>query len=270
MSLPTSNNHISTNGPQFEFKAGSFTLPLLRLLDTNMDALAEQLTNKINEAEGFFHNAPIVIDLKEIDNKDIEFAILSSIIRNRGMVPVGVRGGNEQQHADAEAVGLAVLADSRPQRVGVANKPTTAEQSKSEKQEKPENSDQSEKPETPSLPTPSPIQISDNNSTTLITKHIRSGQRVYAQGGDLIVLGQVSSGAEVMADGNIHVYAALRGRALAGLNGNQNVRIFCQDLRAELISVAGHYRVSENIDARLQGHPIQVYLEDRILRIESL
>ena len=107
-------------------------------------------------------------------------------------------------------------------------------------------------------------------STTVVMRPVRSGQRIYAQGGDLVVLGQVSSGAEVMADGHIHVYAALRGRALAGLKGNHEARIFCQDLRAELISVAGHYRISENIDTRLSGHPVQVYLEDKILRIDLL
>ncbi len=99
---------------------------------------------------------------------------------------------------------------------------------------------------------------------------MRSGQRIYAAGGDLSVVAPVSSGAELMADGNIHVYGPLRGRAMAGMQGATDARIFTQDLQAELISVAGHYRVSENIPADLRGVPVQVYLDDKVLRIEKL
>jgi septum site-determining protein MinC len=99
---------------------------------------------------------------------------------------------------------------------------------------------------------------------------VRSGQRVYAAGGDLSIIAAVSSGAELMADGNIHVYGPLRGRALAGMKGNTAARIFCQDLQAELVSVAGHYRVSENIPRELRGVPVQIYLDQKILRIEKL
>jgi septum site-determining protein MinC len=105
---------------------------------------------------------------------------------------------------------------------------------------------------------------------TLITRPVRSGQRVYAAGGDLSVVAPVSSGAELIADGNIHVYGPLRGRAMAGLNGNTQARIFCQNLQAELISVAGHYRVSENIPAEVKGGPVQIFLDHDVLRIEKL
>jgi septum site-determining protein MinC len=105
---------------------------------------------------------------------------------------------------------------------------------------------------------------------TLVTRPVRSGQRVYAAGGDLSIIASVSSGAELMADGNIHVYGPLRGRALAGMKGNTDARIFCQDLQAELVSVAGHYRVSENIPSELRGVPVQIYLDQKILRIEKL
>ncbi len=103
-----------------------------------------------------------------------------------------------------------------------------------------------------------------------ITPPVRSGQRLYAQGGDLVELAPVSAGAELMADGHIHVYGPLRGRALAGVKGNADARIFCQDLRAELISVAGHYRVSENLDPALAGRPVQVRLQDGRLITEAL
>jgi septum site-determining protein MinC len=234
--------------PQFELKAGTFTLPLLRLLGTDMAAMAQQLADKVEQAGHFFYHAPIVIDLKEISTANVDFPMLLSLMRGHNMIPVGVRGGTASQHDAAEAAELAVLADSRPQRS--ENKPAIAA--------------------SPTLSPPVTKPATITTFTTLVTKPIRSGQRVYAQDGDLVVLGQVSSGAEIMADGNIHVYSVLRGRALAGLKGNSEARIFCLDLRAELISVAGHYRISENIDPQLGGRPVQIYLEERVLRIDPL
>lgn len=231
--------------PQFELKAGTFTLPLLRLLGTDMDAVGRQLADKVEEAAGFFHNAPVVIDLKEVaaTGADVEFPLLVGLMRGYGMIPIGVRGGTTVQNAAAEAMELAVLADRGPRR--------------------------REPPRRPSAP--EPIKpVARPQGTKVVERPIRSGQRVYAPGGDLIILAQVSSGAEVMADGNIHVYAPLRGRALAGVRGNLDARIFCQNLQAELVSVAGHYRISENIDVRLKGCAVQIHLQERTLHIDSM
>ena len=104
----------------------------------------------------------------------------------------------------------------------------------------------------------------------MITHPVRSGQRIYAAGGDLIVVASVSSGAELLADGNIHVYGALRGRALAGVTGDTSRRIFCYDLQAELVAIAGRYRVSEDIAPSTRGRPVQVLLQDRTLCIDEL
>jgi septum site-determining protein MinC len=241
--MPVNLNAQDTSSPpQFELKAGTFTLPLLRLLGNDMDAVAEQLAEKVSEAEGFFHNAPIVIDLKEVAQADqrVEFPLLVGLMRGHGMIPIGVRGGSKSQNAAAETMELAILSEGAARRQEVrpaaAVKPTT------------------------SVPA----------GTKLVTRPVRSGQRVYASGGDLIILAQVSSGAEIMADGNIHVYSALRGRALAGVKGDQDARIFCQDLQAELVSVAGHYRISENIDASLKGRTVHIHLQDRTLHIDSI
>ncbi len=99
---------------------------------------------------------------------------------------------------------------------------------------------------------------------------IRSGQQVYAADGDLIILASVSAGAEILADGNIHVYGALRGRALAGVKGNTSARIFCHNMAAELVSVAGQYKISEDIPGSALGKPCQVYLEDASLKFKEL
>ncbi|HAG30490.1 MAG TPA: septum site-determining protein MinC, partial [Alteromonas macleodii] len=99
---------------------------------------------------------------------------------------------------------------------------------------------------------------------------VRSGQQVYAEGGDLVVTASVSEGAELLADGNIHVYGTLRGRALAGVKGNTGARVFCQSLDAELISIAGQFIMHETVKGECWKKPAQVYLEDETLRIEPL
>jgi septum site-determining protein MinC len=104
----------------------------------------------------------------------------------------------------------------------------------------------------------------------LVTRPIRSGQRVYAAGRDLVVLASVSSGAEVIADGNIHVYGTLRGRALAGVRGNREARIFCLKLQAELVAIAGQYRVSDQLESAQTDVPTQIYLAEKRLLIEAL
>ncbi len=240
----SSNTNVQVEAsPQFELKAASFTLPVLRLLGTDMDEISRLLGEKVEQAGGFFHNAPVVIDLKEVaaGEAEVEFPLLVGLMRGYGMIPVGVRGGSEQQKNAAEAMELAILGDS----------PTPRKVESRPKREEPG------------------LQPAAQPGTKLVTQPVRSGQRVYASGGDLVILAQVSSGAEVMADGHIHIYAPLRGRALAGVKGNLDARIFCHNLQAELVSVAGHYRLSENIDGDLKGKPVQVYLRERSLVIES-
>lgn len=234
----------------FELKAAAFTLPVIRLLGVDMDAVAEQLGAKVEQAPDFFRNTPVVVDLSGLaaGTGDVEFPLLVGLLRGYGMIPVGVRGGTPAQQAAAEAMELAILGDAFVRRP----RPGASERAAPE-------------PEPPPKTEARPVAP----SFTLVTKPVRSGQRVYAAGGDLSVVAPVSSGAELMADGNIHVYGPLRGRAIAGLKGNTEARIFCQDLQAELVSVAGHYRVSENIPETLKGAPVQIYLDHEVLRIEK-
>jgi len=249
-----------TRAPEFELKAATFTLPLIRLLGVDMDAVAKHLGAKVDQAPDFFHNTPVVIDLSALpsDTGDVQFPLLVGLLRGYGMIPVGVRGGDATQNEAAEAMELAILGDAYVRRSRA-------------------NSDKS----TPkSRPKAAPAAVAQarqevtkpvsGGAFKLVTHPVRSGQRVYAAGGDLSVVGPVSSGAELLADGNIHIYGPLRGRALAGLNGDSKARIFCQDLQAELVSVAGHYRVSENIPVTLKGAPVQIFLDQEILRIEKL
>lgn len=252
-------NQDSSGGERpavFELKAAGFTLPVIRLLAADIEAVAAELGARVEQAPEFFKNTPVVIDLSAFASErgDVQFPSLVGLLRGYGMIPFGVRGGTKAQHAAAEAMELAILSDHE-MRVPRAEPPA---------------------PSPPPPPRPAePTSVESSavrrgSGFTLITRPVRSGQRVYAAGGDLSIIASVSSGAELMADGNIHVYGPLRGRALAGMKGNTEARIFCQDLQAELVSVAGHYRISENIPAELRGMPVQIYLDQNILRIEKL
>ncbi len=240
--------------PVFELKAGTFTLPVLRLFGSDMDAVAEQLEVKVSQAPDFFRNAPVVLDLKDLRAGEgaVEFPLLVGLLRGYGMIPVGIRGGTAAQNRAATAMELAILADSLVRRSAeAAQAPQTAGR------------------ERPAAAQPA-AQPNGGPSFKLVIRPIRSGQRVYAAGADLTVVGAVSSGAEIMADGNIHVYGTLRGRALAGVKGNTEARIFCQNLQAELVSVAGHYRISENMGPETKGLPVQIYLSEQTLHIDKL
>ena len=225
-----------------EIKAGSVNLLNIKLLDADAESIAAQLAHKVRKAPEFFRNAPIVIDLSGLRDPDspIDFGKLLPMLRTLGLSPVGVRGGSEILHCTAAVAGLAVLADVRPDPSPKDGAKTTA------------------------APTVA------RGSTKLIDYPVRSGQRIYAAGGDLIVLAPVSAGAELMADGHIHIYSSLRGRALAGVQGNLESRIFCLDLQAELIAIGGQYQISENLEESIRGKPVQVFLRDDVLIIEDL
>ena len=235
----------STQPLVLEFKVSSFSLPTLQLLDPDMDAVAAQLANKVNQAPEFYQNAPVVIDLNRLANSQasVDFALLVGIMRGYRMVPVGVRGGNATQNEMAEMMDLAILGEDCRKTTGPEGEVRTVS---------------------------STDRVVSKFSSRIISRPVRSGQRCYAQGGDLIVMGSVNSGAEVLADGNIHVYGFLRGRAHAGVKGDVNARIFCQSLQPELISIAGRYRVNVTLDPDLSGKPVTVYLKENSLFINKI
>jgi septum site-determining protein MinC len=250
--------------PSFELKAAGFTLPVIRLLNANMEIVAEQLGAKVEQAPEFFHNTPVVIDLAAYPDEAgaVEFPLLVGLLRGYGMIPFGVRGGSKSQNTAAEALELAILGDpfARAARAAAAlNGASPAREAVAA---------------APAVPPPgagAPVVGQQGSSPSmLVTRPVRSGQSIYAAGGELSILGAVSSGAEVMADGSIHCYGPLRGRARAGERGNTEARIFCLDLQAELVAVAGYFRISENIPADLRGVPVQVHLEQKVLRIERI
>lgn len=224
--------------PPFELKGSLFTLTVLHLFQLDEAAIERHLAEKIKQAPSFFDNTPVVIDLEgmALPPEGVNFNGLYELLRKHGMAPVGVRNGSPELQATARLAGLPVLPESRSS--GVSKKSGRAE------------------------PALAHAQIIDHP--------VRSGQQFYAPDGDLIVLGAVSAGADVIADGNVHVYGVLRGRALAGIKGNAETRIFCHSLEAALISIAGRYRVSEHISPTDWGKAGQIRLMDDHLVIEPL
>ncbi len=225
----------------FELRAGMQLVPSLHLHVAQPPAFRERLLAEVERAPGMFREAPMVLDLQGLPEGEAlpDFAALEVVLRAAAIVPVGVRNATAAQKRAARAAGWAVLPDARERPAPMAS--TT--------------------PASAARPRPEPARV--------IEQPVRSGQQIFAAG-DLILLGPVSAGAEVLAEGCIHAYGALRGRALAGVAGDTGARIFCLALHAELISIAGHYQVLEDLEPGVLGQAIQVRLEQQALRLEPL
>lgn len=271
--------------PAFKLKIANLSLFVLYVNTTDMAQLKNQLDTRVNKTHNFFSNTPVALDLSAIANSNIspDFADLMSFMLDHGMHATGVIGGSAEQREAAVQSGLGLFPDTIVKPViKTAPIPTTA----------PSITPDAEKNNQPELPELG-LTIDTNNSnaldsntqrqnpvsqalpafrpTMIINKPVRTGQRIYAEGSNLVVLGVVNAGAELIADGDIHIYAPLRGRAIAGAQGNENARIFVHSLEAELISVAGCFKVFENgIPENLRGKPVQVHLNGSDLIIQPL
>lgn len=219
----------------FQFKTSFAPCTIMQISRYDLDALERELVEIIGCAPNFFLGAPIVIDLEKVKTvTDINFIRLKNILSAKNLVPMGVRNGSPEQLEAAATQGLPALT------IGKLSAET--QKKKLEKQ-----------------------------TTKLMTSPIRSGMQVYAKEADLVVTAPVSAGAELLADGHIHVYGPLRGRALAGVQGNMNARIFCHTLEAELISIAGYYLTKEDMQPLPESHGmIQIYLDNEQVRIETI
>jgi len=242
------NHSSSPTLPAFEFKSSVITVPVLNIYTTDINSISLQLREKVKQAADFFKNSSVLVDLQNVQDQDLNLALLLDAIHNVEILPIGIRGGSEAQQQSAKKIQLPIFNIPR----------VSAEAAPVEKQPAPPTAVSNQSSEEPQ----------NNTINTLITQPVRSGQRIYAKG-DLVITSHVSAGAEVMAEGNIHIYGALRGRALAGVLGDENARIFCTDLQAELISIAGNYRISEDIDDGYKKIPVQIYLDKQALIIKN-
>jgi septum site-determining protein MinC len=206
-----------------------------------------ELAQQVQRSPRFFLNAPVVLDLKEAADftGEIEFIEARELLRRYTLTLIGVQNAHPSQLDAATAAGLASFAPNatQPSRVRQADPHSNAQAA----------------PQTTSPST---------TKSRLVTQPVRSGTQIYVRDADLVVTAPVSAGAEIMADGNIHVYGVLRGRALAGAGGNVEARIFCSRLEAELVSIAGRYLVSDELPPEQRGQPVQIALVDDRLTIE--
>ncbi len=216
------------------------------------------LDTRLAQTPHFFDDAPVILDLSEA--KDVGGSDLTGLVRalrDRDLAVFGVQEAGEALAEAARSLGLVSLAGGRdaPLR-GTARKDPAAAIESRKKAAAAAPAREAEKPAAP--------------VNKVITHPVRSGQTIVADRGDLTVIGNVSSGAELVAVGNIHIYGRLNGRAMAGANGDEAARIFCSDLDAELLAVAGLYRTNENIGPDVRRRSVQIFLEDERLRIQPL
>jgi septum site-determining protein MinC len=212
------------------------------------------MARRLGATPDFFDNDPVVIDLSALEDPHhaLDLPSVCLMLRTYRMLPVAVRGANEHQLAQASQAGLFEARDLSIQAPAATRVETVVQEVIREVEVVRE------------VPTGS-------GSAMVIDKPVRSGQHVYAKGRDLIVLAMVNPGAEIMADGHIHVYAPLRGKAIAGARGDEQARIFTSSLEAELISIAGTYRTSDTpLPPEVAGKPAQISLHGDKLVMQAL
>lgn len=230
--------------PVFELKGEMSLLNVLLLHATNIDTIAKAIQDKEEAAWQVLERSPVIVDCQQIaediESGVIDFGRLKVLISETGLIPVGIRNLNDEAAAAAAKAGWAVLRPGRSQTrtPPVKNKPAAASE---------------------------PVQ-----RLVTVDRPVRSGQQVYCPDGDIVVLQQTSAGSELLAGGSVHVYGALRGRVLAGVQGNTEARIFCQQLEAELVAIAGRYKLLDEMEENFKGQAVMVYLEDEKLKIVAI
>ncbi|UXH79859.1 septum site-determining protein MinC [Roseateles amylovorans] len=288
----------------FELKSASLSLLALVLKSSDVHALTQALDSRLGETPDAFHHDPLLLDLSQLPNEPvgddkppsipavgddgqlslhpepepepapeperqpesvssptsdaarIDLAVLLPLLRRYRLQPVGVMGANAAELAQATELGLAEAPDLGQPAVRAEPRVKTVVQQVIKEVVVERQVE---------------VAVPTESRTVFVDKPLRSGQQVYAKGADLVVLALVSHGAEVIADGNIHVYAPLRGKAIAGARGNTNARIFATSLEAELIAIAGIYRTTENpLPEAVLGKPAQVRLDGEKLLMEPL
>lgn len=248
--------HPNVSGPSIKLKASLAPMTALEIADFDPKKFNQELAAKVAQAPGFFENLPVFIGLESYTHSSLDFEQLISICNSHHVKAIAVRGASPELQERAKEFGLGILSKQKDR---------TSASSAGNVTEKPTPTSQASTNEPPTLEVKTQVQ-----SSKIVHTPVRSGQQVYAADGDLIILASVSAGAEILADGNIHVYGTLRGRALAGVKGNTKARIFCHSMAAELVSVAGQYKISEDVPSSILGKSCQVCLDDDTLKFKKL
>lgn len=226
-----------------ELKGSSFTLSVVHLHDAKPEVIRQALEDKIAQAPAFLQHAPVVVNVAGVEGS-INWASIYKAVTSTGLRVIGISGCKDAGlKTEIDKAGLPLLTEGKEKTVRQPPAPAAVVEE----------------------PTVAPI-----TKTRLIDVPVRSGQRIYAPNCDLIVTSHVSAGAELIADGNIHIYGMMRGRALAGAGGDRDAQIFCTHLTAELVSIAGEYWLSEQIPAEYYGKAARLLLAENALAVQPL
>lgn len=245
------SSQTSESSPSFRLKGGLYPLTQLEINHYCSERFQRDLEMKVAEAPAFFRQTPIVLNFEHFDGElgALPLKELKQHCLDVGLLPIAVRGNSRELSARALVAGMPTLSGGR-------TKPVAADVGAGESASPAEEAEAKPEPDAPL-------------GNRLVTNPVRSGQQVYAQG-DLVVVAPVSAGAEILAEGNIHVYGPLRGRALAGVKGDRDARIFCHSLEAELVSIAGDFKLDEDLRGTLWKRAVHIHLNDQTLEISAL
>lgn len=236
--------------PAIELRFGHVNLAQVRLRTTDPQAIREALAARVASAPKFFDRTAVSLDLGALEAppEPAELRAIMAAVRGAGVMPIGLAHGAPAVESLADALALPVIRQFRDE----------AERKKPDPAVAPPTGARAGAPAGSARAAPAQDAAPTSQMHHAI---IRSGQRVYARGRDLVVTATVGAGSEVIADGSVHVYGALRGRAIAGARGDATARVFCQEFHAELVSIAGVFRVFETIPPELEGRAVQAWLE---------
>jgi septum site-determining protein MinC len=275
-------NDTNKNIP-FELEGMVSTVTVLRLATDDLPAIHRALSNKLAQMPGFFQDAPVALDLSLLEGTDedaegeaprqrreVPLGKLVAMLKELRLVPIGIRHLREARRNDARAAGLGVLRGSgrKPVKIKefeevaaapIKEAPVAAAAAQAKHAEDERRTGGERRRDTVPLA-----------GALVLKQQLRSGKVVYAEQCDAVALSSINPGAELIADGNIHVYGALRGRALAGAHGQEDARIFTRSLEADLVAIAGCYLRADEIPDAFRGKPAQIYLENGELKVSEL
>lgn len=251
-----------------ELKIGQVGIANLRIRTLDVERLTREMHDRVARAPKLFGRAAVILDfggLSQIPDVATAQALLDGL-RSAGVLPVALAYGTTETERLSQQLGLPLLAKFRAQyeRADLEAVPAAPPPAPAPEPARRPRAAAAAPAVAPADPAKAP------QPGRMQTSNVRSGQQLYAENCDLTVMATVGAGAEVIADGSIHIYGTLRGRALAGAQGNTTARIFCREFHAELVAIAGHYKVLDDVPDTLRGKAVQVWLEQDQIKIAAL